>query len=282
MDTNSNLVERVIGVDSHPDSFTAAMLRGRTPAGAVVEKIFNKLPMAGLSEWAKKNTTAKDLFVLEASGNSFQVVRSLAAIQRKALVLESCHLGKLKEAHANNDKISAVRIGKAYLAGTAKTVWVPDTRTQERRDWFHAHRKATKRTTQIRARLRSYLSDNGVRLKRHTHLTKPAEAEEHIRKASQWSARQWQVIEGLLMELRHAEEQRKHWRSLIAQEVLSLPMYPELAADRTASRTVEQHIADGRLGVKSGQGFYDDNDQRVADLTKKLYEVARQLATGST
>ena len=223
MDTNSNLVERVIGVDSHPDSFTAAMLRGRTPAGAVVEKIFNKLPMARLSEWAKKNTTAKDLFVLEASGNSFQVVRSLAAIQRKALVLESCHLGKLKEAHANNDKISAVRIGKAYLAGTAKTVWVPDTRTQERRDWFHAHRKATKRTTQIRARLRSYLSDNGVRLKRHTHLTKPAEAEEHIRKASQWSARQWQVIEGLLMELRHAEEQRKHWRSLIAQEVLSDP-----------------------------------------------------------
>ncbi|PYM16901.1 MAG: IS110 family transposase [Verrucomicrobia bacterium] len=223
MDTNSNLVERVIGVDSHPDSFTAAMLRGPTPAGAVVEKIFNKLPMARLSEWAKKNTTAKDLFVLEASGNSFQVVRSLAAIQRKALVLESCHLGKLKEAHANNDKISAVRIGKAYLAGTAKTVWVPDTRTQERRDWFHAHRKATKRTTQIRARLRSYLSDNGVRLKRHTHLTKPAEAEEHIRKASQWSARQWQVIEGLLMELRHAEEQRKHWRSLIAQEVLSDP-----------------------------------------------------------
>ena len=31
-------------------------------------------------------------------------------------------MGKLKEAHANNDKISAVRIGKAYLAGTAKEV----------------------------------------------------------------------------------------------------------------------------------------------------------------
>ena len=72
---------------------------------------------------------------------------------------------------------------------------------------------------------------------------------------------------------------------LIGQDTLrdiSNALYPELAADRTASRTVEQHIADGRLGVKSGQGFYDDNDQRVADLTKKLYEVARQLATGST
>src|SRR5205823_11192152 len=137
---------------------------GPTPAAAIVEKLFNKVPMGQLQNWAKKNTTAHDLFVLEASGNSFQVVRTLAAIERKALVLESCHLGKLKEAHANNDKISATRIGKAYLAGTAKTVWVPDTRTQERRDWFHAHEKATKRTTQMQNRIRSYLSDNGVRL----------------------------------------------------------------------------------------------------------------------
>src|SRR5213082_4023039 len=223
IENDANPKGRVIGFDSHPDSFTAALLRGPTPAAAITEKVFNKIPIQQLPGWAQKHTTAEDLFVLEASGNSFEVVRTLGAIGRKAKVLESCHLGKLKEAHANNDKISAVRIGKAYLAGTAKTVWVPDTRTQERRDWFHAHRKATKRTTQIRARLRSYLSDNGVRLKRHTHLTKPAEAEEHIRKASQWSARQWQVLEGMLMELRHAEEQRKHWRSLIAQEVLSDP-----------------------------------------------------------
>src|SRR3989442_15344603 len=182
---DDNPFERVIGFDSHPDTFTAAILRGQTPAQALTEKVFNKVPIAQLQSWAKKHSTAQDLFLLEASGNSFHVVRSLAAIERRALVLESAQLGKLKEAHANNDKISAVRIGKAYLAGTAKTVWVPDTRTQERRDWFHAHRKATKRTTQIRARLRSYLSDNGVRLKPHTHLTKPAEAEEHTRKASQ-------------------------------------------------------------------------------------------------
>lgn len=217
------MVERVIGFDSHPDSFTAAILRGPTPAAAVVEKMFNKVSISQLQNWAKKNTTTRDLLVLEASGNSFQVVRTLAAVERKALVLESCHLGKLKEAHANNDKISAVRIGKAYLAGTAKTVWVPDLRTQERRDWYHAHRKATKRTTQMSARVRSYLSDNGVRLKKNTRLTQVGEAEEQIRKARDWSTRQWQVIEGLLMELRHAEEQRQHWRRLIAQEVLSDP-----------------------------------------------------------
>lgn len=216
-------VERVIGFDSHPDSFTTAIVQGPTPAAAIVEKTFHKIPMAQLQSWAKKHTTEQDLIVLEASGNSFQVVRTLAAIGRQAKVLESCHLGKLKEAHANNDKISAVRIGKAYLAGTAKEVWVPDLKTQERRDLFHAHRKAVKRTTQMSARLRSYLSDNGVRLKKHSRLTQAGPVEEQIQKARQWSPRQWQLIEGMLLELRHADQQRRHWRSLIAQEVLAEP-----------------------------------------------------------
>jgi transposase len=131
-------------------------------------------------------------------------------------------MGKLKEAHANNDKISAVRIGKAYLAGTAKEVWVPDPLTQERRDWFHIHRKAVKRLTQLKARLRSYLSDNGVRLPAGSSLTQPA-AIERIRQSHPWSPRQWQVIEGILLELDHAQTQREHWRSLLAQEVLHDP-----------------------------------------------------------
>lgn len=215
---------RVIGVDSHPDSFTAAVLGGKTPAEAFVEKTFTKVPMAQLQGWAKKHTTGEDVLVLEASGNSFQVVRTLGAIGRRALVLESWQMGKLKEVHANNDKMSAVRIGKAYLAGTAKEVWVPDKKTQERRDWFHAHRKATKRCTQMRARLLSYLSDNAVRLKRGTTLIAPRGVEEQLRQKKEWSPRQWQVIEGMLMELRHGEEQRKHWRSLIAQEVMADPL----------------------------------------------------------
>src|SRR5208337_5681738 len=178
MNDKVDAVERVIGFDAHPDSFTAAMLRGPTPAAAMVEKVFNQVPMAQLRGWAQKHTTAQDLIVLEASGNSFQVVRTLAAAGRQAKVLESCQMGKLKEAHANNDKISAVRIGKAYLAGTAKEVWVPDLKTQERRDILHAYRKTTKRTTQVRARLLSYLSDNGVRLEKNPCLSSAEEAPE--------------------------------------------------------------------------------------------------------
>ena len=223
MNSQINSVQRVIGFDSHPDSFTAAILSGPTPAAAIVDKTFNQIPMSQLAAWAKKHTQPEDLFVLEASGNSFQVVRALAAIGHKALVLESCHLGKLKEAHANNDKISAIRIGKAYLAGTAKEVWVPDQKTQERRDWFHAHRKAHQRTTQLKNRLQSYLSDNGVRLPKATPITNSKTAAALIKAARPWPPRQWQVIEILLADLEHAETQRKHWRSLIAQEVLADP-----------------------------------------------------------
>jgi len=63
---------------------------------------------------------------------------------------------------------------------------------------------------------------------------------------------------------------------------ISNALYPELATDRTASKTIEQLVADGRLGFKSGQGFYDNNAQRVADLTNELYKIARQLAADST
>lgn len=221
MTPESKVNQRVIGFDAHPDTFTAALLLGPTPATAVTEKVFNKVPLSQLKGWAQKHTTAQDLIILEASGNSFQIVRTLATVERQALVLESCQLGKLKEAHANNDKISAVRIGKAYLAGTAKEVWVPDPLTQERRDWFHAHRKAVKRNTQVRNRIRSYLSDHGVRLPKGVRLATDPASTERVRKAYSWSDREWQVLEGLLMELRHADEQRAHWRSLIAQEVLA-------------------------------------------------------------
>ncbi len=58
---------------------------------------------------------------------------------------------------------------------------------------------------------------------------------------------------------------------------ISNALYPELANDRTASSTIEAHVRDGRLGVKSGAGFYDDNQQRLAELTRELYQVARRL-----
>jgi len=215
---------RTIGLDSHPDSFTAAMLQGQTPASAVVENVYNKVPITQLTSWAQKYLRADDQVVLEASGNSFQVVRTLKAAGFQAQVLESCHLGKLKEAHANNDRISAVRIGKAFLAGTAKIVWLPDERTQERRDVMHAHRKAVKRFTQAINRLDSYLSDNGVRLETSlTQLDEPT-ALKQMGDARSWSAPKWSIIESYLAEVQSAAQIRQRWERTMALEVIEEPL----------------------------------------------------------
>lgn len=53
---------------------------------------------------------------------------------------------------------------------------------------------------------------------------------------------------------------------------ISDALYPELAADRTASMTIEQHVRDGRLGLKSGYGFYDDNERRIAELSSSCFK----------
>jgi hypothetical protein len=71
-------------------------------------------------------------------------------------------------------------------------------------------------------RVLSYLSDNGVRLA--TEFSHTQQDEAHVLQARAWSVRQKQVIAGHFMEWRHAEEQRTHWRSLIAQEVLANPL----------------------------------------------------------
>jgi transposase len=223
---NSIPVERVVGFDAHPDSFTAALVEGPNPRAAIVRKTFDKVPMAQLKRWADKHTTPADLIVLEASGNSFHVARTLQAAGRKVQVLESAHLGKLKEAHANNDKISAVRIAKAFLAGTAKTVWIPDALTQQRRDWHHAHRKAVGQVTRLNNSLLSYLSDNGVRADKTAKLLEMTlpEATDWIRSAKDWSPTQWQVIEIQLNDLHHALDTKRRWESLLAQEVARDPV----------------------------------------------------------
>ena len=219
---------RVIGLDCHPDSFTAAIVVGATPREAILEKSFDKVPLSRLRAWAEKYARPSDTMVLEASGNSFTIVRILEKCGCKALVLESCQMGKLKNAHANDDRVSALRIAKAYLAGTAKTVWVPDEKTQERRDLFHAYRKAVKRTTQTRARVRSYLSDKGVRLKKKTSLIEPGVVEEQVRAGYTWTPAQWRVLETFLLELRQGEQQRQRWHQLMAQEVAADPALASL------------------------------------------------------
>jgi len=58
---------------------------------------------------------------------------------------------------------------------------------------------------------------------------------------------------------------------------ISNALYPELATDQAASSTITAHVDAGNLGVKSGEGFYVDDDERVGEIATRLSRIALEL-----
>jgi transposase len=100
---------------------------------------------------------------LEAGSNSFEICRRLLAQGLRAVVMESCHVGKHARTYADNDKMAAARIALVYLAGNAPCVWVPDAVTCERRELLHAHQSAVANHTAAINSLKSYLNQFAIR-----------------------------------------------------------------------------------------------------------------------
>ena len=88
------------------------------------------------------------------------------------LVLESAQAAKVKENFCNDDRHSAIKLGRVYLSGLAKIVSQPDAQTREMREVFFAHRAAVKDGTRLRNRIRSFLNEHCVRLPKGTLLTR--------------------------------------------------------------------------------------------------------------
>ena len=76
MNNDLNNVERVIGFDSHPDSFTAALLQGKTPAEAVVEKTFNKVTQIASVPTNNKSNNDSCVFKLSANDAATETASS--------------------------------------------------------------------------------------------------------------------------------------------------------------------------------------------------------------
>ena len=85
---------RVIGLDCHPDTFTAAVFRGSTPHDARKLSSHPDMSLKKLLDWAAREFTRDDLFLMEAGSNSFEICRRLQGLGLRAVVMESCHVGK--------------------------------------------------------------------------------------------------------------------------------------------------------------------------------------------
>lgn len=213
---------RIIGLDCHPDTFTAAIFVGQTPHDARKLGSRENLGLQALLQWAAEEFGPQDLFLLEAGSNSFEVCTRLHALGLRAVVLESCHVGKHAKTYADNDKMAAARIALVYLAGNAPCVWVPDEGSRQRRELLHAYRKAVADHTAAGNSLKAYLNGNAIRpAKRNLQLES---TRQWVLKARSWSAMQNHILAEHFGDLDACKERRKRLYRLIAAEMSGEPM----------------------------------------------------------
>lgn len=219
-------VGRVIGLDLHPEVFSAAALKGHDAATAQVEQSWDRRPTVALEEWARRLLPG-DLVVVEASGNTFAAVERLHAVGVRAVILETQRAGQIRKSYCANDRLDAVKLARIYLSGLAHTVWQPDVRTRERREVLHGYRKAVTTATRARNRLKSFLSDHHVRLKKGVRLAHKSGAAA-VRASAAWAPLQMLLLDEMLAELQAAHERRRRLSAAMAQEVAADPSILQL------------------------------------------------------
>ena len=212
---------RVIGLDCHPDTFTAAVFVGKTVHDA--RKISSRvdLSMEELLRWAAKELKPADIILLEAGSNSFEVCKRLGKLGLRACVLESAHVGKHAKDYADNDKMAAARIALVYLGTKAPCVWVPDEKSRERRELLHAYNNAVTSHTASTNCLKSFLNGHGIRLGKRSLARK--DTIQWIWKQREWSTLQTQVLQDHFAGITEAKERRGRLYRLIGVEMSADP-----------------------------------------------------------
>ena len=213
---------KIIGLDCHPDTFTAAVFVGQTPHDARKVSSRENLDLQALLGWAAREFGPQDLFVLEAGSNSFELCTRLHALGLRAVVLESCHVGKHAKTYADNDRMGAARIALVYLAGNAPCVWVPDEQSRQRRELLHLYRKAVADHTAATNSLRAYLSGNAIGPGRRNIESKSTR--QWILKQRHWSPMQSEILAEHFGDLDGSKERRKRLYRLIAAQMSAEPM----------------------------------------------------------
>ena len=213
---------RIIGLDCHPDTFTAAVFRGTTPHDAVKLSIHPDMSLQKLLKWAAKEHTRDDLFLMEAGANSFEIHRRLLDLGLRAVVMESSHVGKHAKTYADNDKMAAARIALVYLAGNAPRVWVPDALTCERRELLHVYSKAVVDRTAAINSLKGYLNQFAVRT--GSRSLESEASENWVLRQRDWTVLQRELLGAYYQNLRAQTQRRKVLLRLIGREICAEPL----------------------------------------------------------
>lgn len=219
--------QRVIGLDVHPDSFAGAIVEGSDPGSARVVSTSRRVELKELEQWAARHTSARDVLVLEASGNAFMVAERLRALKRKVEILDSHRAGKIGKEYCANDRVDAIKIARIYLTRLSPLVWQPDPKTRERREVFSAYQGVVKEATRARQQLKSMLNEHCLRLPKGFRLCHPG-AITRLLKLRAWTPAQQLLLTQLHGALLGARARRQQLRQYMAGETLADPHWLRL------------------------------------------------------
>ncbi len=213
---------RVIGLDIHPGSFTAAIFERESMYGNEGREVLStsRIEMERLDEWLSKNMERGDIFVMEAGSNTFHVSGKIKERGGFAVVLESFSARQVGKTYLKTDKEDACKIAKIYMSGLSREVWIPDTITLERREVFFAYERSVTDRTRCKNRIWSFLSKHGEKCPNFKDLVK-AEGKEKVIKKKEWTEQQRAIIDIMFDDLWNANKKKKELKRIMAIDVTS-------------------------------------------------------------
>jgi hypothetical protein len=289
---------KIIGLDCHPDTFTAALFVGQTPHDARKIGSRENLSLEALLKWAAAELTPQDIILMEAESNSFELCKRFGSLGLRTCVLESCHVGKHAKTYADNDKMAAASIALVYLAGNAPCVWVPNEQSRERRELLHCYRKAVADHTAATNSIKAYLNGHGIRLGKHSLEDKKTTA--WIMEQEDWSELQQSILAEHFDNIAESQGRRKRLHRLIANEMASdptmmrcmkvlgvgiLPCWPSLdtsgasTVPRNSLPTLASTPASGRAAKARTSALESDNADAATFAASSSKEPTPSCAT---
>lgn len=215
--TNKTQAITLVGMDAHSEKIALCITQwsyGSEPK--VLKELTTTLD--ALETTYAKQVPAGALSVLEASTNSFSIVRRLAAIDQRAEVLTSDAVSGRARIDRINDRIDARNLAFAYAQGGTRRVHVPSLKHQQWRDLFFGHRNATKDSVRCSNRIWSFCSGHGLKLPKTSFKRKI----ESVRKdvlAHGWTPEEMFHIDILLLEYEHSLDLRARYEKCIVHIV---------------------------------------------------------------
>ena len=216
----ARLAERptiLVGMDLHSRKITLTVSNWIYGADPIVKKRFLDVSLDALESTYERNISKDSLTIIEASTNSFAVVKRLKRIGYKAVVVYSSILKGFSRDDKINDKIDSEKLTVAYarFGQTRADIFMPSDEFSGYRDIIYGYRNAVKDTTRLSNRIWSFCSAHGMALPKRKRDRKVEDVRgmaDAVRMAGQARFH----LDDLLEEYEHVSKRRdKYYREIV-------------------------------------------------------------------